>query len=274
MQLLQVTDLNNPALAVYTKLNENGLKRIYEPELGLFIAETDKVIARALEAGNEAVSFLLEQGLTDKFADLIASAEAEGRDSVPVYVAEYELLTQLTGYTLTRGILCAMRRKNPAKLTEVLQNATRVMVMEEVMNPTNVGAIFRSAAALGMDAVLLTEGCADPLYRRAIRVGMGTVFQIPWTYLEKTWLTDLKEQGFCTVAMALREDSFAIEEDALLKAEKLAVIMGTEGEGLREETIAACDYTVMIPMTHGVDSLNVAAASAVACFVLGKGRKG
>ena len=270
--MIEITDINIPELDIYARLSEVQLRRLYEPQAGVFLAETATVIARALEAGYEPVSFLADQ---QKLRDLEPFAPWTTR--VPVYVAAHELLKQLTGYELTRGLLCAMRRKELSAPSGLLANAHRVAVLENVMNPTNVGAIFRSAAALNMDAVLLTAGCADPLYRRAIRVSMGTVFQIPWTYLDGRaeegalpGIRRLRENGFLTVSMALREDSLSIHDPRLHAAEKLAVILGTEGDGLSDMTIADSDYTVRIPMAHGVDSLNVAAASAVAFWELGK----
>ena len=270
--MIEITDINIPELDIYARLSEVQLRRLYEPQTGVFLAETATVIARALEAGYEPVSFLADQ---QKLRDLESFAPWTTR--VPVYVAAHELLKQLTGYELTRGLLCAMRRKELSAPSGLLANAHRVAVLENVMNPTNVGAIFRSAAALNMDAVLLTAGCADPLYRRAIRVSMGTVFQIPWTYLDGRaeegalpGIRRLRENGFLTVSMALREDSLSIHDPRLHAAEKLAVILGTEGDGLSDMTIADSDYTVRIPMAHGVDSLNVAAASAVAFWELGK----
>ena len=270
--MIEITDFNIPELDIYTRLSEVQLRRLYEPQAGVFLAETATVIDRALEAGYEPVSFLADQ---QKLRDLEPFAPWTTR--VPVYVAAHELLKQLTGYELTRGLLCAMRRKELSAPSGLLANAHRVAVLENVMNPTNVGAIFRSAAALNMDAVLLTAGCADPLYRRAIRVSMGTVFQIPWTYLDGRaeegalpGIRRLRENGFLTVSMALREDSLSIHDPRLHAAEKLAVILGTEGDGLSDMTIADSDYTVRIPMAHGVDSLNVAAASAVAFWELGK----
>lgn len=270
--MIEITDFNIPELDIYARLSEVQLRRLYEPQAGVFLAETATVIARALEAGYEPVSFLADQ---QKLRDLEPFAPWTTR--VPVYVAAHELLKQLTGYELTRGLLCAMRRKELSAPSGLLANAHRVAVLENVMNPTNVGAIFRSAAALNMDAVLLTAGCADPLYRRAIRVSMGTVFQIPWTYLDGRaeegalpGIRRLRENGFLTVSMALCDDSLSIRDPRLHAAEKLAVILGTEGDGLSDMTIADSDYTVRIPMAHGVDSLNVAAASAVAFWELGK----
>ena len=222
------------------------------------------MILRALNAGYRPLSLLLEKKhIEGQAAEIISRC-----GDIPVYTAEFDLLTRLTGFQLTRGALCAMLRRFLPSVENVCRSARRIAVLENVMNPTNVGAIFRSAAALNMDAVLLTPGCSDPLYRRASRVSMGTVFQIPWTFLDSQ--TDLHDLGFKTVAMALRDDSYSIDDPKLRAEEKLAIILGTEGEGLKDETIAACDYTVKIPMSHGVDSLNVAAASAVAFWELGK----
>lgn len=270
--MIEITNFDLPELDVYAGLSEVQLRRYYEPQPGIFLAETGTVIARTLDAGYEPVSFLADR---QKVREL--EAFSPWRSRVPVYVASHEVLRQLTGYELTRGLLCAMRRKHLPDPEELLAHARRVAVLENVMNPTNVGAIFRSAAALNMDAVLLTAGCADPLYRRAIRVSMGTVFQIPWTYLEGEaqegalpGIRRLHANGFLTVSMALREDSVSICDPKFRAAEKLAVILGTEGEGLLDETIAASNDTVRIPMSHGVDSLNVAAASALAFWELGK----
>ncbi len=264
MELIEITDFGAPELDVYARLTEAQLLNRFEPQKGMFIAESPKVIMRALDAGCQPVSLLVERNhINDEAAEAIRRC-----GNVPVYTASLEVLTQLTGFQLTRGMLCAMRRPAPRSLEAVTAGAKRVVVLESVMNPTNVGAIFRSAAALGMDAVLLTPGSTDPLYRRSARVSMGTVFQIPWTYLEKNWLEALRERGFHTAAMALREDSYAIDDPALREVQKLAVVLGTEGDGLAADTIARCDYTVKIPMFHGVDSLNVAAASAVAFWEL------
>ena len=267
----EIKDFAAPELDVYARTSEVQLLRYYEPEPGIFIAESPKVIERALHAGYQPISFLVEHKDLEREAGEILKKYPD----VPVYTAEYEILVKLTGFALTRGMLCAMRR-NPLPLAEeICRNASRIAVLENVVNPTNIGAIFRSAAALHMDAVLLTGGCSDPLYRRAARVSMGTVFQIPWTYFDKktAWPGEgmqlLKNMGFKTAAMALRDDSVGIDNQALQAEEKLAVILGTEGDGLSSQTIADCDYTVKIPMSHGVDSLNVAAASAVAFWELG-----
>ena len=254
--IIGITDFQAPELDVYARLTEAQLLNLEAPRRGIFIAESPRVIERALEAGCEPICRCGE---------------------IPVYTAPFSVLTRLTGFALTRGMLCAMYRPQLPAVEQVCAKARRIAVLEQVVNPTNVGAIFRSAAALGMDAVLLTPGCSNPLYRRAIRVSMGTVFQIPWTFLggrEWGWpaqgLAGLGRLGFKTAAMALREDTVRIDDPELAAQERLAVILGTEGDGLAEETIAACDYTVRIPMSHGVDSLNVAAASAVAFWELGK----
>lgn len=262
-EIIEITDFSAPELDVYARLTENQLLNREHPEDGLFIAESPIVAERALNAGYEPVSMLLEK----KHIETQAAALID-RCHVPVYTAEFDILTQLTGFQLTRGVLCAMRRKPLPSLEDVCKNAKRVAVLENVMNPTNVGAIFRSAAALHMDAVLLTSACSDPLYRRAIRVSMGTVFQIPWTFVPEDWPAQLKKLGFATAAMALTDNSVSIRDPRLAKEEKLAIVLGTEGDGLAETTIAQCDYTVKIPMSHGVDSLNVAAASAVAFWQL------
>ena len=264
--IITITDFNDPALDVYARLTEAQLLNRHCLKEGLFIAESPKVIDRALDAGYIPVSFLAEERLIR--GEALEVIERCG--NIPVYTAEFDLLTQITGYKLTRGMLCAMRRRELPAAEDLLANSTRVAVLEDVMNPTNLGAIFRSAAALGMDAVLLTPGCSDPLYRRSCRVSMGTVFQVPWTYLPDNWQALLKNAGYQTAAMALKEDTFCVDDPRLQQAEKLAVVLGTEGEGLRDETIENCDYTVKIPMSHGVDSLNVAAASAVAFWQLGK----
>ena len=284
----EITDFSAPELDFYARLTENQLLHYYEPSHGLFIAESPKVIERALNAGYEPLSLLVEQKhITGEANDIIARCA-----DIPVYTAPFDVLTQLTGFQLTRGALCVMRRRALPSVAELCANSRRIAILEQVMNPTNIGAIFRSAAALNMDAIILTPGCSDPLYRRASRVSMGTVFQIPWTYLDNKELdtlcaTDspaasgdtsntqpdlsiLRSLGFKTVAMALTDDSIRIDDPQLMAEEKLAIILGTEGDGLAQSTIADCDYTVKIPMTHGVDSLNVAAASAVAFWQLGK----
>ena len=269
--IIEITDFSAPELDVYARLTECQLLNRFEPEKGLFIAESPKVIHRALDAGFVPVSLLMER----KHIDGQAKDVIDRCGDIPVYTSEPEILTQLTGFQLTRGVLCAMRRPPLPSPETVLENAKRIVILENVMNPTNVGAIFRSAAALGMDAVLLTPGCSNPLYRRSARVSMGTVFQIPWTYLgsEVTdWPTSgmafLRKLGFKTAALALKDDSVSVDDPCLMAEEKLALILGSEGDGLTDTTIANCDYTVKIPMYHGVDSLNVAAASAVAFWQL------
>jgi len=265
---IEITDFAAPELDIYARATENQLVNRADPANALFIAESPLVIGRALDAGCVPVSFLMEpQHITGKGADILARCQPD----IPVYTAPLDVLAQLTGFHLTRGMLCAMRRPPLPTVAEVCAGARRIAVLENVMNPTNVGAIFRCAAALGMDAVLLTQQGSDPLYRRASRVSMGNVFLVPWTYLpeEADWTETLHELGFTTAAMALRQDSLRLDDPRLLRAEKLAVVLGTEGDGLADGTIVRCDYTVMIPMTHGVDSLNVAAASAVAFYQLG-----
>ena len=289
--IIRITDFTSHELDIYARLSENDLLCRHKPEEGMFIAESPNVIERALNAGCVPVSVLIEERELEKgAAKILSRSECE---NIPVYKAPFEVLSQLTGFQLTRGLLCAMKRPALPSVEEVCKNARRIVIMENVVNPTNVGAIFRSAAALNMDAVLLTAGCSNPLYRRASRVSMGTVFQIPWTYIcpdipkkspenlkykmtnthPPRWPEDgmeqLKKLGFKTVAMALSDNSVSIDNPELLKEEKLAIILGTEGDGLADTTIADCDYTVKIPMAHGVDSLNVAAASAVAFWQLG-----
>ena len=267
-KIIEIRDFSAPELDVYARLTENQLVCRRDPSQALFIAESPVVIERALDAGCEPVSFLMEtKHVEGKGRALIARCP-----QVPVYAAPEEVLCQLTGFHLTRGMLCAMRRPVLPSVEDVCRGARRIAVLENVMNPTNIGAIFRSAAALGMDALLLTDEGSDPLYRRAIRVSMGTVFQIPWTYFRKDepWTQTLRGMGFATAAMALKEDSLRLDDPRLRECEKLAVVLGTEGDGLASATLADCDYTVMIPMAHGVDSLNVAAASAVAFWELGK----
>lgn len=269
--IIEITDFAAAELDVYARLREVQLLNRQDPEQGIFIAESPRVIERALDAGCEPLSFLVEKKQLEQEAKTLMERCPE----TPFYTAEFDVLTQITGYKLTRGMLCAMRRPKPLSIEEVCAGAQRIAILENVVNPTNVGAIFRSAAALNMDAVLLTPDCSDPLYRRSIRVSMGTVFQISWTYFpeDAAWPKDgmklLKEAGFKTVSMALRNDSVAIDDPVLQAEERLAVILGTEGEGLASTTIADSDYTVKIPMSHGVDSLNVAAASAVAFWELG-----
>ena len=282
MNHISITTLEAPELDIYARLSEGQLFHYNEPKEGLFIAESPKVIGRALDAGYEPVSFLMEE----------RHIETEGREilerpvcaGVPVFTAPFDVLTRLTGFKLTRGMLCAVKRKKMPGIEEICADARRIAILENVENPTNVGAIFRSAAALFMDAVLLTPGCSDPLYRRASRVSMGTVFQVPWTFIRdeneircqreifwpKQAITKLKQMGYKTAALALTDDSVSIDDPNLMQEERLAVILGTEGDGLMKETMELCDYTVKIPMAQGVDSLNVAAASAVAFWQLGK----
>ena len=272
--IIEIRDFAAGELDVYARLTEAQLLNRDRPEEGLFIAESPKVVMRALDAGYEPVSILAEdRHINGEAREVLARCP-----DIPVYTASFEVLMQLTGYKLTRGLLCAMRRRPLPRVEELCRRARRIAVLENVMNPTNVGAIIRSAAALNMDAVLLTPGCSNPLYRRAARVSMGPVSQIPWPLREEgeagAWPREgmdyLKSLGFSTAAMALHDESVDIDDPVLRQEEKLALILGTEGEGLQEETIAASDYTIKIPMSHGVDSLNVAVASAVAFWELGK----
>lgn len=266
--VIEITDFHAPELDIYARLTENQLVNRADPANAMFVAESPLVIGRALDAGCVPISFLMEtKHVEGKAAEILARC----RDDIPVYAAELDVLTQLTGFHLTRGMLCAMYRPELPSVESICRSARRIAVLENVMNPTNIGAIFRSAAALGMDAVLLTVAGSDPLYRRASRVSMGNVFLVPWTYLpeEDSWTQLLHDYGFKTVAMALRDDSLQLNDPRLMAEEKLAVVLGTEGDGLANQTIADCDYTVRIPMSHGVDSLNVAAASAVAFYQLG-----
>jgi len=279
--IIKITDFEASELDVYARLTENQLINRHEPEKGLFIAESPKVIERALDSGYKPVSLLMEmRHIYGEAARIVERCE-----DVPIYTADFDVLTRLTGFHLTRGVLCAMQRVRRPSVEEVCAGARRIAVLENIMNPTNIGAIFRSAAALNMDAVLLTPACSDPLYRRAARVSMGTVFQVPWTYMgpqvfdrneyseDVCWpqpgVEYLRNLGFKTAAMALSEVAVNITDYDLMNEKKLAIIMGTEGDGLDPETIALSDYTVKIPMAHGVDSLNVAAASAVAFWQLG-----
>lgn len=269
--IVEITDLSAPELDVYARLTEAQLRNKLEPEKGLFIAESTKVIGTALDAGYRPLSFLMERRqIEGPAAEVLARCP-----DVPVYTADRAVLEGLTGYALTRGVLCAMYRPAPRTVEEVCQDARRVAVLEGIVDSTNIGAIFRSAAALGMDAVLLSPGCCDPLCRRAVRVSMGTVFQVPWARLgqhKEDWpaagLARLQAIGFTTAAMALDDRALPVDDPALQQKGKLAVILGTEGDGLTAETIARCDATVMIPMQHGVDSLNVGAAAAVAFWQL------
>ncbi len=267
--IIEISNISAPELKPYRCTAEVQLLRYYEPEPGIFIAESPKVIRRALDAGYSPISMLVER----KYINGQASDIIERCGKIPVYTAPSEELTKLTGFKLTQGALCAMRRKTLSEPAEILQKAERIAVLEDIMNQTNVGAIFRSAAALGFDAVVLTSGCSDPLYRRSVRVSMGTVFQIPWTYIgssSSNYIAELRKIGFAAAAMALRRDTVSIDDQRLISEKKLAVVLGTEGEGLKDSTISACGYTIKIPMAHGVDSLNVAAASAVAFWQLGK----
>lgn len=267
--IIEITNFSAKELDIYARYSENQLRHIYEPETGIFIAESPKVITRAYDAGYEPLSFLADKRhlANDETKALIAKCS-----EIPIYTANSQVLTKLTGFQLVRGVLCAMRRRELPKVKNICANSFRIAILENVVNPTNVGAIFRSAAALHMDAVLLTKGCSDPLYRRAARVSMGTVFQIPWTYLhgEISEICQLRQLGFRTAAMALNDSAINISDPRLLKEEKLAIILGTEGEGLSAKTISESDYVIKIPMSHNVDSLNVAAASAVAFWQLGK----
>lgn len=271
--IIPIQSIDQSELAVYTKLTENQLRNRMEPEKGLFIAQTSKVIEYALQSGYKPVSILAEEYQAEHQAKDILNQVGD----IPVYTAKQEILQQITGYPLTRGILCAMRRPTLPSVEDICANAQRIAVLDGVVDATNVGAIVRSAAALNMDAVLITSTCCDPLNRRAVRVSMGTIFQIPWTIAEartdgseQPWIQTLRRFNFKTVAMALRDNSVSLEDPALLAEPKLAVILGAEGWGLASDTISSCDYTVCIPMSHGVDSLNVAAASAVAFWQLGK----
>ncbi len=272
---MEITDFNASELDVYARCTESHRYHYNEPPKGLVIAESPMVIEAALDAGCIPVSFLVEKTQLNSAARVLI----ERCKDVPVYVVELDVLTKLTGFKMTRGMLCAMYRPDLLTVDQVCHQAKRLVVLENVMNPTNVGAIFRSAAALGMDGILLTGGCSDPLYRRSIRVSMGTVFKIPWTFLDKkqrkdqSWISLLQKEGFRMAAMALDEESISVADQRLTEEEKLAIVLGTEGYGLMEETISSCDYTVKIPMSNGVDSLNVAAASAVVFWQLSKKEK-
>ena len=276
--IIKITDLTLSELDVYARLSEVQLLRYNEPDLGLFICESPKVILRALDAGYMPISILVEEKeIKEDVSEIIKRCDALS-PSIPIYTSDYETLSQLTGFNLTRGMLCCMKRNALPSVEEIVKHARRIAVMEDVVNPTNVGAIFRSAAARNMDAIVLTPACSDPLARRAARVSMGTVFQAPWTFfkhgpspdLQNHYITELKAFGFKTVAFALKDDSISIDDPILASEEKLVIILGTEGDGLQDSTLEACDYTVKIPMSHGVDSLNVAAASAIAFWELGK----
>ena len=284
LNVIEIKDFNAPELDIYTRCTEARLLNKDHPEEGMFIAESPKVIGRALDVGYEPLSVLVEKKQMEENEETSQIMNRFDDTKVSIFTADFEVLTKLTGFKLTRGMLCAMRRKPLRKFQDLCDGINRIAILENVQNPTNVGAIFRSAAALNMGAIFLSPGCSDPLYRRASRVSMGTVFQIPWTFIrdsnemrckrEVIWpkqaIAELKKLGYKTAALALTDDSVSIDDSELMKEEKLAVILGNEGEGLENETIALCDYTVKIPMTHGVDSLNVAAASAVAFWQLGK----
>ena len=267
--IIHITDFQDPRLDIYARLTENQLINRHEPEKGLFIAESPKVVERALDAGCQPVSMLLEE----KHVEGQAKYVIERCGDIPIFTADFQVLTQLTGFHLTRGVLCAMRRPPLTSPEEICCGKSRIVVLERIMNPTNVGAIFRSAAALSMEALLLTGDCSNPLYRRSIRVSMGAVFQIPWTFLEGPWpshgIRSLRSMGFKTAAMALRNNSLSINDPQVMSEPRLAILLGSEGDGLASETIDDCDYTLRIPMSHQVDSLNVAAASAVAFWQLG-----
>lgn len=275
MDLIRIDTLEDSRLDAYARLTEAQLRNRLEPEKGIFIAESPKVIDRALAAGMQPLSFLMEERWVETMRPVVESCKGEDGGQVPVFTGSREVFEGLTGFTLTRGVLCAMRRPQLPDPADLLKRARRVAVLEGIVDHTNVGAIFRSAAALGVDAVLVTPTCCDPLYRRAVRVSMGTVFQVPWTRIGQSvrdWpeagMNLLRECGFKTAAFALTDDSIGLRELERMDVDKLALVFGTEGDGLSQSTIAACDYTVRIPMAHGVDSLNVAAASAVAFYAL------
>jgi len=273
--MITISDIHDPRLEIFVNTGENALAHIYEPDYGLFMAESLKVLERALDAGYKPVTLLIEEKMYEAVTPLISMYP-----DVSIFLGKYELLRELTGYHLTGGVLCAMRRRRLPSIEEICRGATRIAILEDVVNPTNVGAIVRNAAALGIDAVIMSPGCSDPLYKRAIRVSMGTIFKIPWTLLEtkaENWYEEtipgLKEMGFATVAMALETHAVSISDERIHSEKKLAILLGSEGNGLKKETLKMCDYTVMIPMDHGVDSLNVAAASALAFWELGTGIK-
>lgn len=267
--VIEINDLTSTELALYNCTSEVQLLRYFEPEPGIFIAESPKVISRALDAGYQPISFLVDRKqIGGQASELIRRCV-----DIPVFTAEPDVLVQITGFRLTQGVLCMMRRRKLPKMSAICAGASRIAVLENIVNPTNIGAIFRSAAALNFDAILLPAACSDPLYRRAARVSMGTVFQVPWTYLDcgnLEYVHVLRQMGFAAAAMALNDDSVGIDHPQLMQEERLAVILGSEGDGLLDSTIRACNYTVKIPMAHGVDSLNVAAASAVAFWQLGR----
>lgn len=273
INIISINQINTAALGIYHRLSEKQLRHYFEPEPGIFIAESPKVILRALDAGYQPLSLLLtDKEIQGDAAGILERIEKVPEWCIPVYSGEENLLAKITGFHLTRGVLCAMRRRILPKMEVLCAGASRIAILENIENPTNIGAIFRSAAAMDIDALLLTKGCSDPLYRRAVRVSMGNVFQVPWTFLsERDWpnktLLRLHEMGFCSVSLALSEQSVAID-DPILKKNKLAILLGAEGDGLASHTIAESEYTAKIPMRHGVDSLNVAAASAVAFWEL------
>ncbi|MBQ8715372.1 MAG: RNA methyltransferase [Prevotella sp.] len=264
MAIIEITDLRHPGVELFSTLTEAQLRNRMEPEKGIFIVESPKVIRVALDAGYQPVALLCERRhIEGDAADIIQRC-----DNIPVYTGSRELLADLTGYTLTRGVLCAMRRPTPQRIETICKDARRIVVIDGVVDTTNIGAIFRSAAALGIDAVLLTTNSCDPMNRRAVRVSMGSVFLVPWTWIEGD-ISQLHGLGFKTLAMALTDHSLPLDAPVLKQEERLAIVMGTEGDGLPKETIANADYVVRIPMAHGVDSLNVAAASAIAFWELG-----
>ena len=274
MGYIEINSLDREEIELYTRYNENQLAKANEPGLGYFVAESPEVINRALAAGYEPISFLVEkENISGAVETTMNSCE------VPIYVLEHEIIKELPGYGLTRGMLCLFKRKSLKSVSEVINDAKNIVILEDVMNPTNTGAIVRSAAALNIDAIIFTGGCADPLYRRAARVSMGTVFQIPWTYFDKksNWPDEcigmIKDAGFKTIATALLDNTLDIRDEKVHSHEKKAIILGTEGTGIKQETLSLCDYTVKIPMSHGVDSLNVAAASAVTFWEMTRGDK-
>ena len=269
VKIVEITDISAPELDVYARLTQAQLRNRKDPDNSIFIAESPRVIRLALDAGCIPISFLMERKhITGDAAEIIVKCP-----EIPVYTAERLILSSLTGYELTRGVLCAMHRPTPLSPAVVCENASRIAVLDGIVDTTNMGAIIRSAAALGMDGVLLTRNCCDPLYRRSVRVSMGTVFQIPWAYFDSNctdWQGYLKQFGFKTAAMALNDKAIPIDSPSLVAEDKLAIVLGTEGDGLSAQTIEKCDYNVIIPMHHSVDSLNVAAASAVAFWELRK----
>lgn len=279
VNIIEIKDFDAKELDIYARLSEAQLLNRAEPEKGIFISESPKVIERALDAGYEPISCLIEKRHIEGEGKSVLEKcdKVYEKNDFPVYTAEFNILTKLTGFKLTRGMLCAMRRRTLPTLEELCKDSKRIAVLENIMNPTNVGAIFRSAAALNIDAVILTNGSSNPLYRRAARVSMGTVFQIPWAFIDisdddsgETYIGRLHKLGFKTAAMALDDNSVSIDDERVMSEEKLAIILGTEGDGLLKSTISESDYTVKIPMSHGVDSLNVAAASAVVFWELDK----